>query len=66
MPVKKKVEVAENKTNYKNVLIRVGIGVIIGTVLSLVVDKYSTHEVVCQIVAADAERGMIAAKCLIK
>lgn len=66
MPVKKKVEVAENKTNYKNVLIRVGIGVIIGTVLSLVVDKYSTHEVVCQIVAADPEQGMIAAKCLIK
>lgn len=66
MPTKKKVEVPEIKTNYKNILIRVGIGAIIGAVISLMVDKYTTHEVVCQIVAADPEQGMIAAKCLIK
>ena len=66
MTVKKKTEVDSAKQNYKNILIRVGIGAIIGAVISLMVDKYSTHEVVCQIVAADPEQGMIAAKCLIK
>lgn len=66
MRSKKAMEVEEKKPNYKNILIRVGIGAIIGAVISLMVDKYSTHEVVCQIVAADPEQGMIAAKCLIK
>lgn len=66
MPTKKKVEVPEIKTNYRNILIRVGIGAIIGAVISLMIDKYSTHEVICQILAAEPESGMIAAKCLIK
>ena len=66
MTVKKKTEVDSAKPNYKNILIRVGIGAIIGTVLSLVVDKYSTREVVCQVLAAEPESGMIAAKCIIK
>lgn len=66
MRTKKPVEVNEKKQNYKNVLIRIGIGVIIGAVVSLVIDKYSMREVVCQIVAAEPEQGVVAARCLIK
>jgi len=68
MAQQKKLEVVkqETKFSFKKTLISVGIGAIIGSVVWLVVDKFKVHEVVCEIVGADQEAAIVAARCLIK
>jgi len=68
MPIKKKEEavITKRKFDVKRSLIALGIGAIIGTVVWLVLDKNKVHQVICQIVGADQEAGVVAAKCLIK
>jgi len=69
MAARKKQEVEPQivkKVDYKKVLARIGIGALIGAVLWLVADKFSEHQVICQILGADQESGVIAARCMIK
>ena len=66
MPVKKKEEVVQKTSKVKKALIALGIGAIIGSVVWLVADKFKIHQVICQIIGADQDAGVIAAKCMIK
>lgn len=67
MPARKREEIkSESKFNIKKSLIALGIGAIIGSVVWLVVDKHRVHQVICQIVGADQEAGVVAARCMIK
>lgn len=48
----------------KKVLISLGIGAIISTVVWLMVDRYTVHEMICQVVGVDQENGVVGVRCL--
>lgn len=67
MTLKRKVELnTKSKFSIKKTLIALTVGAIIGSVVWLVLDKHRIHQVVCQIVGADQEAGVVAARCMIK
>lgn len=59
-------EVPKKKWDWRRTVSAVAVGLLVGAVASLVVDKFRLHEVVCQVAGVDAENGLIAAKCMIR
>lgn len=62
----KKQTATNKKFDWKRLASALLIGTVIGTLGVLVYDKYRVREVICQIVGADEQSAVIAARCMIK
>lgn len=65
-PVKKTKSNFLKDWNWRRTASAAIVGLVLGTLSVLVYDKYRVHEVVCQVVGADEQSAVIAARCMIK